>query len=1397
MKTNRRRHDDETQLLFEHERTLRQAFHDNNWNAVKEVLDELRRELKTQQEAGIASSRGLDHYLQVAMAWITTHLGWKAHEDSFRSTVSLFLPNLQAVLVKPSLIAPDKARAPQPTISTDKGSPNFGYRRAIGHTGLVMVSEKILYCQPIVTQCGQYIALESGKSKAALCIPLRGKFSELRQEFAREQSFPNIVTCSLHGHCESTSDQVGLLKEDKIVLNIECASDFLSSKKALDLMSEEAFSEVIQEIIGTLANYQKQRDVHRALEHSSTLLALATNTLRPRDAYRALLREISTACDGADVTLHLQDLFDKENEHRCSLFVTGIGKNFRDFLINERIGLKSGQIGWAFTESSDPPPGMSESGFDLSIRGDAGAQTVKAHFVAGDEITKSLAGENEIPFKQLMPNTFLNVTVPIYFHDIMMGVLNLEWDKKTLQDNAGLGPLPQTIDSQARGELQEYLSKCLPVVYRMADYLSLVIDYFDDVQNLVGRPKPEQLDDPEFIDRLERDGALRKVMRYYMKRGMAKARELAQARRLRPSDQEENDKFHAEAACLEDLVDAMGYFLAHISNLRILVSVRRKMLDNEGHWILRHQVSHWLEGDKADQDAKESPIRIDDQESVLAASGRHGVPLFGMIENKQGVEEDGVPKRQLRLDGRCQELISDSRFPERPSTTVPYRRAGRNPRYEVGVPLVFGRSMLGTFDFEQFEQEKPTLGPKPLQDHDLCAHLEWSRAISFLLAYLDDAIFPIGQSDAGQKAFNRFQALTAQLIAEVPVDEVQFLAIATDSFADIFSLREARVKKLRQASPETKNSLAAELQVDTGAPSQPHEKVAPEPPQIDLLRFRGVVENALSWEKDEWNNRALLRSHSELRPRSTVTSMMTAYHSLLLNLRQDPEDVGFKVAIESIILDLARAREELTDPSRDAGEAILNLFVFLHKSLRRNLAGLAEETEGGLKASEYAWFLHVRRFEPGEVLASFNCGIEARDQEKQVLAYCYTSEMKTIVERIQEVTKDMTSAELLKAIEVVLKERSKDDQIQDLMLRVKSALPVHSPLSEQDLIRALTICLARRRVIRSGDLSFTLFVANAEGALVVVPEINLSPMRSERGHLWFWKSTYTVLGIPFMFDNQCVAVLNIFRRRDSNRDMKFFRIEERDKAKELVNYVSALLQELVNTEQVKPIDKVRLRDGLEPLVTSLIARAERDEAKLIVVQTPFATSAASFQALWDVIFADPSAPAQLRNAVRFPEDERSIQNRNVVMRIGKKINEPEKLGADIGLLARQAKHVFLFTARRQDLTQLSSDPVYARHVPIGDVDEILLNEDPQQEELYRDWLLGKAIVSSEGDQLKMLFRRADANQEWTYQAFTQWLLDRRRDSETADYYDLIDLLRASSWRPDDKTLALKRWRVDA
>jgi hypothetical protein len=1389
MKTNRQRHDPQTAELFRDEETLRTAFPAENWTAVQAVLDKWRQELSEQKDAGIASSRGLDHFLQVAMAWITTYLGRRAGSDSFRSTVSLFLPSLQAVLVKPSVVAPHKARAPQPTISTDPGNPNFGYRGAIGHTGVVMVSNEILYCQPVATKCAQYIELEAGRSQAALCIPLKGIYTDLALDFKKKIPAAGNTTCSLNGHCKPFSDRISSLNEDRIVLNIECISDYLNAPNAVALLDNPEFADVVQVIIDTVTDYQKQRDTHRALEHSSTLLALATNTLRPRDSYRALLREISTACDGADVTLHLRDLFDKENEHRCSLFVTGIGKNFRDFLINERIGLPSGQIGLALSDSSDYPADMTASTFELNLNSDAQGQSVKVRYVAGDEITKSLTGANEIPFKQLMPNTFLNVTVPIYFDDIKMGVLNLEWDQKTLEIDAGLGRLSPTLDADSRQAIENYLSECLPVVYRMADYFSLVIDYFDDVQNLIGRPKEEELNSPDFIDRLEREGALRKVMRYYMKRGMTKAEELAKEVNSSSDASDPDKEFRAEASCLQDLVDAMGYFLAHISDLRILVSVRRKALDEKNRWILRYQTSHWLEGDKENQEYKESPIEIDHQESVLAACARWGIPLFGTIENilvdgKPVLMKNGIPKRQLRLDERF--TNGDSRFPQLPQQTVPYRPAGRAPRYEVGVPLIFGGNLLGTFDFEQFEREKSTGDPKPLRKHDLCAHLEWSRAITFLLAYINDAISPISQTESRLKAFRRFQALTAQLIAEVPVDQEQFVAIATDSFAEIFPVKAAEVRKLKKKSDEQKeghsdDADAARSLAPAGAASH-----------LDLLRFRGVVENVLSWEETETAKRVLLRSRSEAKPRSTMSSMMTAYHSLVLNLREDPEEEAFKVAIDRTIVDLARAKDQLTNPARDAGEAILNLFLFLHKSLRRNLVGLAEEAEGGVKESEYAWFLHVRRFEPGQEFSSFGCEIEDTDKKKNVLAYCYTSEMKTIVERIQRQIKNSSRLELLKATESVLQKRS-IKPVGELMRNVKAALPAEGPVGEQELIHALTVCLARNRVIKSGDPSLTLFVANAGGPLVVVPQINLSPLRSERGYGWFWELTYTVLGIPFMLNDQCVAVLNIFRRRDSTRDMRFFRIEERDKATELVSSVNEIVNEIVDVQRIKPIRRDELAQKLQPLVDDLVAKAERSTAKLIVVQSPFATSDDSFNDLWDIVFSSQNTPALLENAVRFPDDDTSIQKRNVVIRFGKRIDDYERLGADLRLLVEKANRVFLFTARREDLLQSASEPVYAPHVPIGVVDATLLRDDARQEEAYRKWLLGKAIVSTVGDRVKMLFRRDDAKQEWTYRAFTQWLRDRRRDSETADYYYLTELLQSSSWRPDKKTLALSRW----
>lgn len=1394
MKTHRDRHDPLTEFLFKQEDVLRGAFKQQNWDDVDAVLNRLKSKLDDLEKSGIANSRGLDHFLQVAMAWITTYLGRRAKDACFRATVSLFAHKAKAILVKPCLVYPGRCQTPQPTISVAGNGP-LGYRGALGQTWLAMSSGEILYCQRTDTGCAQYIPLQSerevaseSETEAALCIPLIGDLDSLRKAFNRKEA---KGTCSRQRkHCgkdESArlnpeGDEIP--NEDRTVLNIECESPFLDRKNAGALLtSDTQFSDVVQRMITTIAEYQKQRDVHRALEHCSTLLGLATNTLRPRAAYRALLREISAACDGADVTLHLRDLFDTEYEDRCSLFVTGVGSNFRDFLINERIGLRSGQIGWALVgEEELKSAKVMRSALSLKVKRDLEEEEVQVQYIVGDEIRDSLDGKRDpLPFKQLMPNTFLNVIVPIYFHDIKLGVLNIEWDLAHLSrglHSARLGSLPRRVPYEGRGKIEKYLSLCLPVVYRMADYFSLVIDYFDDADSLaridlesLRMPKnsKQQEKSKQYVEKIKSYGALRKVMRYYMEGALKEANQQGES----PT----GTILDAEKKCLRDLVDAVGYFLAARHKLRILVSIRRQLQEEDGA-VLKTHVYHWIEGDKTYKENRKIDIPVGENISVLSTCAFNGVPLFGKIEGNQ-------TDRVLRMDELCKELLpKHPAYPKPPLDPVPYKAAGTNPRYEVGVPLVFGKSILGTFDFEEFEREPSTEDPQ-LDKPDLCAHLEWGRAIAFFMAYINDVRKPIVDHYRGD-AFERFQALCAQLIAEVPVPEKQFASIATDVFGEIAPVKNAEIEKSLPVPPIAKRS-------------------------VDLLRFRGGVEHGLSWETDD-SSASLLIPTAEAKPGKTVTAMMTSYYSLIENLRSDkPEESEFIHAVSRIQHDLERASAELTNPDLDAGEAALKVFLFLDKSLRRHLASQSKESEHGPIASRYAWFLHVRRHDPDKGTDSFACDVLLPECKKP-LAYCYTADMVKILGTALE--KQEKGVPLPTALDEVLKKRAKETfkqspegglksraQVAFAKLINEIATKFPAKAEYQDLMDLLTSYLALPRIDQEGEPSFTLSVKRAE-TVIVAPDINLNPNRSERGHGWFWQKRYTVMGIPFMLNKECVSVLNVFRIRDSGEDMKFFRIEERNKAAELAKQVNALLAKLVAVEPIKRVSRTDLRKGLNPLIEELIKRADGSK-KLIAIESPFATSPDSFKAMCDELFFAQDSPAILRNPVRFPTDERSYQNRIVVIRVSRK-DALEKLGRDLGLLAETAKIVFVFVAQRKDLTYESAEPVYAGQVPFDSVDESLLEPVKDrskrildEEKLYCQWLLGKAIVKNEKDEFKMLARCGGvADQQWTHDAFWRWLLDRRHHSETADFYAAIDLLRASSWRPDVHQFAL-RWAVDA
>jgi hypothetical protein len=887
----------------------------------------------------------------------------------------------------------------------------------------------------------------------------------------------------------------------------------------------------------------------------------------------------------------------------------------------------------------------------------------------------------------------------------------------------------------------------------MADYLSLVIDYFDDIEHLAPLPTSRQLTDAQFVSDTTREGALRRVMRYYVGRGMEAAKKLVE---------ETVDSGEAEKRCLKDLVDAVGYFLASTHNLRILVSVRRKPAEDNQDVLCQH-VSHWLEGIDEYEGYRERDIPIVDGGSVLATCAYRGVPLFGAVK-------DG----KLHLNPLCRELFRDSDQANR-LLTVRYSPAGPNPRHEVGVPLIFGKKMLGTFDFEQFEQEPTKDSPLNLERRALCSHLEWGRAISFLIAYLEDAR---ATPDTRPPAFRSFQLLCAQLIAEVPIQDKQFMAIATDAFAEIVPVKNA---SLEQTLPVANDKCIQ------------NRLIAP-------LRFRGPGDHGLSWEWDDSSN-ALLQSKSESEPGKTVTAMMTSYHALIQSLRpQDPGDTKFLTAIKRIIDALPLEENKIIEKAADAAQSALKIFSFLHKSLFAYLPDSAWEATPSTPR-RYAWFLHVSCLDPTTGREAWVCNPDS-DHPAERLAYCHTEEMEEILRQTNGIAKDDVVANLSQ----ILEERARESGLQSFnrqaFEKVIDAIRTELP-SDPDrdaLIGALTARLSRPKsdVDESGEgkeaLGFTLSVAKA-GHPIVVPEINLSPNRSERDYGWFWKYTYTVIGIPFMLNAKCVAVLNIFRRRESSSDMNFFRIEERDKAQELAREINALFERLLVVEPFDRLSDETLRSGLSSLSCDLNARAINEEKKLIVIQSPFARSQASFDVIVKHVFDQAESP-ELCNPVHVPEDVRSYTDRSVVIRIGKGYKDDVmklgQLSEMLGSIIRHAKRVFLFVSGRENV-ELNSVPAYAINVPFFSLDESLLQRDvKEEEELYSRWLLGTVMWS-----LSMGTSVMACREGCSHGAFREWVLGRGRTAERADFYSASDHLRKqSSWRPNKEVLVLTRWDED-
>jgi hypothetical protein len=703
------------------------------------------------------------------------------------------------------------------------------------------------------------------------------------------------------------------------------------------------------------------------------------------------------------------------------------------------------------------------------------------------------------------------------------------------------------------------------------------------------------------------------------------------------------------------------------------------------------------------------------------------------------------------------------------------------------VPLVFGRCVLGTFDFEQFALDRTPRAEFQLDEREVCAHLQWGRAITFLIAQLQDARNTLDKRFA---PFARFQSLCAQLIADAPVPNSQLMAIATDLFGEIIPVRKVRLERKR----------ATDLFQKT------------EGRRIAQLRFRGGSDRRISWEWDESSD-ALLESQSESDPGKTVTTMMTSYSALLLALpRQDLGDDTFLVAIDRILRELSLHEANLSVATNDAGKLGLDVFYRLNELLRLYLPDPSAQA-GLTPPTRYAWFLYVRQCASEDGHDAWSCNPDST-RLGETLASCHTREMEDIIDQTRRRT-ELSSKKraeqsgttrrdrIITALIEVLRARSRnaeDEEFKDVIKSITTALA--DPPSDDALKSAITAHLSRPKSDKDGivagkrALGFTRSVARACRP-IVVPDINLSPNRSERDHGWFWTYPYTVIGIPFMLEGKCIAVLNVFRERQSSSDMGFFRIEERDKAQQLADKVQELFDKFLATEPLSVPSDEEWRTSLLPLCQALRDRTRAEENKLVVIQSPFARSRESFDELFTHVFSDRAPFSELRDPVRLFDEHRSYLRRNVVIRFDRKhwdtVTKLKELGRDLALIIDHAKRVFLFVSGDEDIGITKSVPFYADHIPFRWLDESLLRRDVTQEkELYGRWLLGSASASiSTGN--RILARR---DGPWSHSAFRAWLFKCGRVAEREDFYAASrHLRRGSSWRPSEQILSLDNWDV--
>ena len=1103
MRTDRSRINVSTRLLLDIEKDLRHA----DRSGMKAMLPFLSSGIYSRIDSysHIRTSREVEEFLQLSMIYIAARLHFDfrdARETDYKVSTSVYNLEHDLFVMKPSYFFPGRCSIRHPTILLTRGA-NEGRTaeatdgdREVGVSGLALASGEVLHCTRLQgsSPCPFYIPLES-RSVSAVSIPLTVDLAGALDRFGRAKNprtGPGLHCCtskkSLHPFPgrKNSAPTYG-------VLNIDCSTGELEIQKAKLILADREIRHVLGIMVDRLAGYRADRAAYRVLRNCTALFQLSQHTLQARQAYVALLREISEVCDGAEVTLHLRDMFDDDDRDRSVKLVAGSGPRFRGFLIGERYG--DGLVGEA----------MSGTGQFMSL--------------GLEEINSALSGDRQYSYRRLMPGTALNAALPIRFHKRVIGAINIEWDRRLISD-------------MSSEETDRYLDARQPVLERLAQYFALIIDYFDDRDN-------ENLQPPDALVRqstyVRRSTSRRRVLAYYVDSALRRVDVMAHEAQRR-----ERDSWAPQLELiLHDIIDAVGYFLTFENKHRILASVRHHDRRTESSQ-LELVYAHGFNPKDRQELGPGGPIPIGAGTSVLGTCAELGVAVFGQVEES----------RYLRPDPLCELCApeTDRRVLRQP---IHYKPAGRHPVYEVGVPLVFGGSVLGTFDFELFSlvldraPEENSDQPPALAGHELAPFLEWARAITFCMAYAEDALDPepaIAElGDRHREAYRRFQRLCAQIVANVVIPHDLLTSIAGEYLRGLIPLGKLELK------PGAGDGGAEPVP----AADAPLTQLAKDSTQD--LWWRGKQLGTISMSLDA----ETVPPHSVFPEKSlsTGTSILAkrftaAFYAAALSAERSSEfdSREFKRAlgsVQSAFLDRVEALKESGGLTVLGPYALIQTFFnLLHRALHR----LLPEGGGGSTArqpSRHGWFLYMAQCVPDP-----DPDPDPDIGERAVLrsgapfarwAAMGTEEMKSLIARVLDSRKDP---------EQVLGEILGSAVAEDILAdwRAQTHATAHSIESLEELFLEALALRGREYPDPTRDQGPSLTAATIlKKKVMSVIDLNRSPERSKRWSEWFFgDKAYGIVGVPILLADRAIGILQIFRRREAIDDVLFFKNDEID-----------------------------------------------------------------------------------------------------------------------------------------------------------------------------------------------------------------------------------------------------------